>query len=86
MPGFEVFGEEEQNAINEIFDKNGGILFAHGFDAMQNSIYRVREFEKAFAQRLGAPYAQAVSSGTAALKVGLKALGVGPEIELIDEQ
>ena len=32
MPGFEVFGEEERKAINDLFDANGGILFAHGFD------------------------------------------------------
>ncbi len=76
MPGFEVFGKEEQQAINELFEKNGGILFAHAFDSVRNGIYRVREFETAFAKRMGTQYAQAVSSGTAALKVGLKALGI----------
>jgi 8-amino-3,8-dideoxy-alpha-D-manno-octulosonate transaminase len=85
MPGFEVFGKEEQEAINELFDKNGGILLAHSFDPVRNGIYRVREFEKAFASRLRSPYAQAVSSGTAALKVGLKALGVGPGDEVITQ-
>ncbi len=76
MPGFEVFGEEEKQAINELFEKNGGVLFAHSFDSIRNGIYRVREFEAAFANRMGTQYAQAVSSGTAALKVGLKALGI----------
>ncbi len=76
MPGFEVFGEEEKQAINELFEKNGGVLFAHSFDSIRNGIYRVREFEAAFANRMGIQYAQAVSSGTAALKVGLKALGI----------
>ena len=85
MPGFEVFGKEEQEAIQELFDKNGGILLAHSFDAVRNGVYRVREFEKAFANRLGSPHAQAVSSGTAALKVGLKALGVGPGDEVITQ-
>ena len=47
MPGFEVFGKEEQQAINELFEKNGGILFAHAFDSIRNGIYRVREFEAA---------------------------------------
>lgn len=83
MPGFEVFGEEERQAINEIFDINGGILFAHGFDAMRKGVYRVREFEKAFAAKTGAPHAQAVSSCTAALLTAFKAMGVGPGDEVI---
>ena len=85
MPGFEVFGKEEQQAINELFEKNGGILFAHAFDSIRNGIYRVREFETAFAKRMGTQYAQAVSSGTAALKVGLKALGVKRGDEVITQ-
>ena len=39
---------------------------------------RVREFEAAFAECVGAPAALAVSSGTAALHVSLLALGIGP--------
>jgi len=85
MPGFEVFGKEEQQAINELFDKNGGILFAHAFDSIRNGIYRVREYETAFAKRMGTQYAQAVSSGTAALKVGLKALGIKRGDEVITQ-
>ncbi len=85
MPGFEVFGKEEQAAINELFEKNGGILLAHGFDGMRNGIYRVREFENAFAERMGVPHAQAVSSGTAALKVALQALGVQRGDEVITQ-
>jgi len=85
MPGFEVFGKEEQEAINELFRLNGGILFAHAFDGLRKGVYRVREFEAAFARRLGVPYAQAVSSGTAALKVGLKAMGLKPGDEVITQ-
>jgi len=85
MPGFEVFGKEEQQAINELFEKNGGVLFAHAFDSIRNGVYRVREFEAAFAKRIGASYAQAVSSGSAALKVGLKALGVKKGDEVITQ-
>jgi 8-amino-3,8-dideoxy-alpha-D-manno-octulosonate transaminase len=76
MPGYELFGQEERQAINDLFDINGGILFAHGFDAMRNGVYRVREFEQAMAKKVGAGYAQAVSSGTAALRVALEALDV----------
>ncbi|MDK2954757.1 MAG: hypothetical protein PWQ57_253 [Desulfovibrionales bacterium] len=83
MPGFEVFGEEERQAINDIFDKNGGILFAHGFDAMRNGVYRVREFEAAVCKKFNVKYAQAVASCTAALRIALAAAGVGRGDEVI---
>lgn len=83
MPGFEVFGEEERNAINEIFELNGGILFAHGFDAMRNGVYRVRDFETAISGKFGVKYAQAVCSCTAALRVALAAAGIGRGDEVI---
>jgi 8-amino-3,8-dideoxy-alpha-D-manno-octulosonate transaminase len=76
MPGYELFGEEERKSINDLFDLNGGILFAHGFDAMRKGIYRVREFENAMAAKVGVNYAQAVSSGTAALRVAIETLGI----------
>lgn len=44
---------------------------------------RTSEFETAFAQRLGAPHAVAVSSGTAALHLALLAAGIGPGDEVI---
>ena len=45
MPGYEVFGEEERQAIQELLLANGGVLSPHGFDGVRNGIYRVREFE-----------------------------------------
>lgn len=85
MPGFEVFGEEELAAIVDLFKQNGGIVFAHGFDAMRKGIYKVREYERAFAARIGSGHAQAVCSGSAALKVALDALGIGPGDEVITQ-
>lgn len=43
----------------------------------------VARFEKAFAQKMGAQRAVAVSSGTAALHLTLLAMGVGPDDEVI---
>lgn len=85
MPGFELIDEQEKNAVAEIFDESNGVLFAHGFDAMRNGRFRVREFEAAVAERFGVQHALAVSSGTAALKVALKALGVEAGDEVITQ-
>ncbi len=43
----------------------------------------VESFERAFARRVGAKYAVAVSSGTAALHAAAFAAGIGPEDEVI---
>jgi perosamine synthetase len=43
----------------------------------------LREFELGFAKRVGAPYASAVSSGTAGLHLALRAVGVGEGDEVI---
>ena len=84
MPGFELIGEEERKAVNQLFD-DGGVLFAHGFDSLRNGRYHVREFETKFAKRVGVKYAQAVSSGTAAIKVALISMGVKPGDEVITQ-
>ena len=85
MPGYEVFGEDERRAINELFDLNGGIVFAHGFDSLRNGIFRVREYERVFAEQFGFNYAQALSSGTAAIRVSLEAAGVVAGDEVITQ-
>ncbi len=82
MPGFELIGKEEQNEINHLFD-NSGILFRHGFDNLRNGIYKVQEFEKNFAEYMSVEGALAVTSGTAALKVALEALGIKKGDEVI---
>jgi 8-amino-3,8-dideoxy-alpha-D-manno-octulosonate transaminase len=78
-------GKEERDAVVDIFDKYGGVLFKHGFDALRKGSYKVPEFEKAFAGYIGVAYSQAVTSGTAALKVGLEALQIKPGDEVITQ-
>ena len=84
MPGFELIGAEEQAEVNDVFAR-GGVLFRHSFDALRGNCYKVREFESAFALAMNIPHALAVTSGTAALRVALAALGVGPGDEVITQ-
>ena len=37
MPGFELIDQKEQLAVQRLFKKEGGILFAHGFDKLRKS-------------------------------------------------
>jgi 8-amino-3,8-dideoxy-alpha-D-manno-octulosonate transaminase len=83
MPGFEIFGQEEKQQIMEVLDT--GVLFRYEFGDQRKGIYKVRTFEEQFAAYTGCGHAQAVTSGTAALKVALKALGVGPGDEVITQ-
>jgi 8-amino-3,8-dideoxy-alpha-D-manno-octulosonate transaminase len=83
VPGFEIFGAEEKQQVLEVLDS--GVLFRYEFAAQRQGVWKVLEFEKAFAAYTGASYAQAVTSGTAALKVALTALGVGAGDEVITQ-
>jgi 8-amino-3,8-dideoxy-alpha-D-manno-octulosonate transaminase len=84
VPGFEVIGAEEQAEVDDVF-RRGGVLFRHSFDALRNDCYKVKEFEAAFAHRMGVPHALAVTSGTAALRVALAVLDLQPGDEVITQ-
>jgi len=85
LPGFEIIGKEEKKAVNDVFEKSNGVLFAHGFNERRNNIFRVRKLEKLFAQKLGGGFSAACSSGTAAQYVAMKAMGIKPGDEVITQ-
>lgn len=76
--GVSLLGDEEGKAVLEVLESRS--LFRYYGPALLD---KVREFEDAFCARLGASYAVAVSSGTAALRVALAALGVGCGDEVV---
>ena len=83
MPGFEIIDKKEFLAVKKIFDE-GGVFFAHGFDGLRKKYY-VREFEKKNSKYFKSKYTLALSSGTAAIKVALKAIGIKPGDEVITQ-
>lgn len=83
MAGFELIGKEEQNAVNLVF-KNGGVLCRLGQEKLRkNHRFFTLEFEQAMAKWLKVKHVLAVTSGSAALKIALKAMRVGPKDEVI---
>jgi len=81
MAGAEMIGKEEIKEVMDVLET--GILMRYGFDKERKGIYKVREFEHEFARYCGASYALGVTSGSAALKVALTALDVGPGDEVL---
>jgi perosamine synthetase len=67
-----MLGEAEEQAVLEVL-RSGQLSLGP----------RLVEFERAFAARLGARHASAVSSGTAALHLGLRAVGVDEGDEVV---
>lgn len=84
MAGWELIGKEEKKALNKLIAKEGGILLAHGFDKYRKK-YHVREFERICSKKFKSKYCLCVSSGTAAIKVALRALGVKAGDEIITQ-
>jgi perosamine synthetase len=67
-----VIGEREQQLVLDVL-RSGHLSLGP----------RLEEFERAFAARVGAPFASAASSGTAALHLALRAVGVGEGDEVV---
>jgi 8-amino-3,8-dideoxy-alpha-D-manno-octulosonate transaminase len=77
-PGGTAFGDEELKAVTEVIKAQSPFRF-YG----PKFLDKTGEFEKNFAKYIGTSYALAVSSGSAALHVALKALGVNEGDEVI---
>jgi 8-amino-3,8-dideoxy-alpha-D-manno-octulosonate transaminase len=83
MPGNELIGKEELDQINSLFDGDP-VLFTHGF-VKQRKYYKVRDFENKINNTFDVKNSLCVSSGTAALTIALKAVGIGPGDEVITQ-
>ena len=81
MPGFEIFGDEERQQVNDVTDT--GVLFRYGFDAARKGHWKAKTFETELARRMGIGYAHLCASGTAALSTALAACGIGAGDEVI---
>jgi 8-amino-3,8-dideoxy-alpha-D-manno-octulosonate transaminase len=81
MAGAELIGKEEIKEVMDVLQT--GILMRYGFDKERQGFYKVRQFEEEFASYCGAGYALGVTSGSAALKVALTAMDIGPGDEVL---
>jgi len=79
FPGAMMIGEEEKRAVMQVLDSKA--LFR--YYGPVGSLNKTKKFEEEFARYMGTKYALAVSSGTAALCVGITAAGTGPGDEVI---
>lgn len=77
-PGASLYGEEEKKALMEVVDRKSPFRY-YGFDVAN----KVAAFEKMLRDKTGSKYALGVTSGTAALVVAMKALGIGPGDKVI---
>lgn len=76
--GASFVGEEERREVLDVLDRQSLFRF-YGPQTPD----KVATLEREFATKIGTRWALAVTSGTAALKVALAALGVGPGDEVI---
>jgi 8-amino-3,8-dideoxy-alpha-D-manno-octulosonate transaminase len=81
MPGFEIFGDEEREQLQDVLDT--GVLFRYGFDQARKGHWKAKTFEEELTKRIGARYCHLCSSGTGALSIALASCGIGAGDEVI---
>ncbi len=81
MAGTEIFDSEEIKAVVDVIERK--MIHRYGSHDARKGHYRVDEFEDKAKAIAGAKYALALSSGTAALIVALKGIGIKPGDEVI---
>lgn len=81
MPGFELFGTDERNEVNDVLET--GILMRYGFEGPRKGIWKAKELEEAVCTTFGCKHAHLTSSGTSALTTAMSALGIGYGDEII---
>ncbi len=83
MPGFERIDNNELSLVTKVFQE-GGVLFAHGFEQLRKRFW-VRELESKISSYFNIKHCLLTSSGTSALKIALKTIGVKPGDEVITQ-
>jgi 8-amino-3,8-dideoxy-alpha-D-manno-octulosonate transaminase len=78
-PGGMEIGEEEKKQVMEVLDRK----YLFRYYGPEEYPSKVKEFETAFAKKVGAKYGLALNSCTSALITALVACGVGPGDEVI---
>lgn len=81
MPGYELFGEEEKNEIQDVLDSS--VLMRYNFDHLRNGHWKAKEFESAIQNKLNTNHVHLTSSGTTALITAIRCLGIGAGDEII---
>jgi 8-amino-3,8-dideoxy-alpha-D-manno-octulosonate transaminase len=77
-PGAAVIGKEERKAVMAVLQARSPFRY-YG----EHLLNQAKQFDLAFAKYMGAKYGLGVTSGTAALRVAVEALGIGPGDEVI---
>ena len=81
MGGIETIGSREEEFVLDVIRKKK--IFRYAFNDKEVTASYAYRFEKTFREFIGAGYSLAVSSGTAALRTCLAALGIKPGDEVI---